>query len=166
MAARILRRVGLTSCIIILVFLAIGGGAALFGVRHFLNQARPENLILSPGKYELGGYRVDVWKSHGLVQYRMSDSSGREVLKSREDGMDHSRWYLYLDPATDWLWHYSGDVGFFAWKKLPDGTFQREAIENANLAQQMDLICQMPLPVFSRLPGSIQRKVWHALTHR
>jgi hypothetical protein len=108
------------------------------------------------GTYEVesSDVRIKVWKKpKSLVMFDVETRSTGGPLFSGRAGSDAMRWFLYWSSAGD-LWIY-GEEGIFCWRKSPAGPYARYVITPDNL----DLVPQMPQPVFERLPSCL-REPW------
>ncbi len=66
--------------------------------------------IIKKGKYETyNKYYIIVDKQDSLVSFKIENSDGKEVLRSKYSFSDIHNWYLYYE--NDILWIYSSDIG-------------------------------------------------------
>lgn len=125
------------------------------GCSQISNANFDDMVIYKAGEYVVDGQKLIVsFTKDKLVDYRLLDASGVEILRSSERASALQRWELYWESVPARLWFNSSDVGCFVWQKNIDSIFVRSEVT----AETKKLITQMPNSVFLGLPSSLQKQ--------
>jgi hypothetical protein len=76
--------------------------------------------ITKPGNYIYKDSLVlQVEIENSLVEFKMTDVAGNEIVRNKYDFSDFHKWALYLDKDKS-LWVFSSDIGDGLWKRNPE----------------------------------------------